>query len=81
MANRVVYNVSISNLAMNAGTIENLTRGKNEIYNVTDAYLQLKQAIETPEIMNENRAHYATQVKVANLHVYHDRRPMVFERV
>lgn len=81
LANRVVYNVSISNLAMNAGTIENLTRGKNEIYNVTDAYLQLKRAIETPEIMDENRAHYTTQVKVANLHVYHDRRPMVFERV
>jgi len=81
MSKRIVYNVSISNLAMNTGTIENLTRGKNEIFNVTDAYLQLKRAIETPEIMDENRAHYATQIKVANLHVYHDRRPMVFERV
>ena len=79
IANKVLYGQDVIASQINYGTKENLKKD-DKINNVTDAYINLKAAVETPAIIDENRKYHATQVKIADLHIYHDRRPMVFER-
>lgn len=66
------------------GSIENLggklTDGTN-IVNVNLAYKALKRAIESPDVIAENKEYYEkTFSKLGDIHIYDDGRPMVYIR-
>jgi len=64
------------------GTIENLG-GKltDEIVNVNLAYKALKHAVESRDVITENKKYYEkTFSKLGDIHIYDDGRPMVYIR-
>jgi hypothetical protein len=64
------------------GTKENLELNKNKIYNVTGAYLELKHAIENPDVSAENQMRYNKYLnKLGDFHIYHDGRPMLYQNI
>jgi len=62
------------------GTKQHVEKGKTKIFNVTDAYVFLKKAIELPRVITENQLRYSNVLdKLGDLHIYHDKRPMKYE--
>jgi hypothetical protein len=64
----------------NFGTKENLSMDTPSIYNVTSAYMQLRELCETPALLVENETRYSNPAnKLGILHIYDDGRSMVYE--
>ena len=78
---KVKYGVGISILGEKQyGTIENTNSGlPAEIVNVDDAAKALLEYITTDKL--KNNAFYMSKVKLGDLHVYDDGRPMRFIKV
>lgn len=80
IANKVVYDLE-KKYGM-YGTEENLNISKNKIYNVNGAYLALKDAIQNPKVIAENKMNYNNVSNLLGvLHVYHDGRPVKYELI
>lgn len=86
---RLLYEQLPDKNARRYGTVEHLAnpkvavanpKNKNpKVANVLDAYTALKAAIEKPSLIRENANHYATYIKIGDLHIYDDMRPMKYE--
>lgn len=81
LLNNVVYGVGLGEKDKNHGTIENLKIVKKKIYNVTGAFEQLKDIIKDPKVIQENKNVYSTGVKVGNLNIFDDGKPVKYERI
>ena len=80
---KIVYGVGISNVSDKGyGTDENLTTTDSKIYNVNGAYNELKKAVESPDVITENKVNYTNMAnKLGDLHIYEDGRQMKYENI
>lgn len=78
---KVVYGVSIRDPNEKMyGTKENLKITKPKIYNVTGAYLELKEVIHKQGVIAENDMnYYRPEDLIGTLHIYDDETPMKYE--
>jgi len=83
MLKKTVYGVGIDEPKNRSyGTEENLSISADKIYNVTGAYEGLKEIVESPIVINENKTNYPNMAdKLGDLHVYNDGRPMKYEHM
>ena len=82
LLNKVVYGVSLDEKYKQYGTKENLSISNNKIYNVKCAYDALKEVVENPDVIIENKQNYMNMAnKLGDLHVYTDGREMKYEHM
>jgi hypothetical protein len=76
---KVIYGVGLLNINKQYGTVENLDMATDQhIYNVKSAFVELKKAITNADVIQENKDRYTPQIKLGELHVYSDGKPMKY---
>jgi hypothetical protein len=74
-----MYGVGLPRHERQFGTEENLTMATDQyIYNVNSAFLELKNAISKPDVIQRNIDRYAPEIKLGELHVYSNGQPMKY---
>lgn len=76
---KIMYGVGLDVKDRHYGTVENLDMATDQhIYNVKSAFVELKSAITKADVIQENKDRYAPEIKLGELHVYSDGRPMKY---
>ena len=76
---KAMYGVGLFGRDKQYGTSEALNMATDQhIYNVNSAFLELKNAISKPDVIQRNIDRYTSEIKLGELHVYTDGQPMKY---
>jgi len=76
---KAMYGVGLFGRDKQYGTREVLDMATDQyIYNVNSAFLELKNAISKPDVIQRNIDRYTSEIKLGELHVYNDGQPMKY---
>jgi hypothetical protein len=74
---KVVFGTGVTGNMKQYGTKQNKKSGlPGKINNIADAFFELKELVEDPMQYAANEARYIASVKLGDLHIYDDGRPM-----